>query len=185
MKIYKVISINLIKKAISILVLALWLVLIYCLSAMSGDESNRKSMGIIQKDIEISNQLIKKQTNETDSNIEQETKKVNTTISNNKLKEVNQVMRKFMHGSVYLVLCLLIIMVLKVFGLQGNKALTISLLCCFLYACTDEFHQQFVDGRTARFIDILIDTAGACLGAGIYYVCKRFLLGRKNKVINC
>lgn len=183
MIIKKVISINLIKKVISIFLLVSWLVLIYCLSAMSGDESNKKSMGIIQKDIEISNQLIKKQTNETDSNTEQETKKVNTTISNNKLKEVNQVMRKFMHGSVYLVLCLLIIMVLKVFGLQGNKVLTISILCCFLYACTDEFHQQFVDGRTARFIDILIDTAGACLGAGIYYVCKRRRLVMKKVLL--
>lgn len=34
-------------------------------------------------------------------------------------------------------------------------------LICFLYACTDEFHQSFVPGRGAAFSDVLIDTSGA------------------------
>ena len=40
----------------------------------------------------------------------------------------------------------------------------ISVFFCFIYACTDEFHQMFVDGRGASFFDCLIDTTGAILG---------------------
>lgn len=39
-----------------------------------------------------------------------------------------------------------------------------ALLGGFLYACTDEFHQIFVPGRSAGLRDILIDTAGVFLG---------------------
>lgn len=40
-------------------------------------------------------------------------------------------------------------------------------LICFIYAVTDEFHQGFVDGRTPKVLDVLIDTAGGIAGAGI------------------
>lgn len=33
-----------------------------------------------------------------------------------------------------------------------------------LYACTDEIHQIFSDGRAGRFTDVLIDSAGAFTG---------------------
>lgn len=31
---------------------------------------------------------------------------------------------------------------------------------CFLYACSDEWHQSFVPGRAGLFSDVLIDSAG-------------------------
>jgi VanZ family protein len=31
---------------------------------------------------------------------------------------------------------------------------------CFLYACSDEIHQLFVDGRNGTFLDVLIDGIG-------------------------
>ena len=37
-------------------------------------------------------------------------------------------------------------------------------LACFLYACTDELHQRFIPGRSGRFQDVLIDSAGALVG---------------------
>ncbi|MBQ6436480.1 VanZ family protein [bacterium] len=37
------------------------------------------------------------------------------------------------------------------------------LLFCFFYACTDEWHQSFVPGRTATWRDVGFDTLGACL----------------------
>lgn len=39
----------------------------------------------------------------------------------------------------------------------------VSVGAAFLYACTDEFHQLFVEGRGASFLDVIIDTAGASL----------------------
>ena len=33
-------------------------------------------------------------------------------------------------------------------------------LICMIYASTDEFHQTFVDGRSGKSADVLIDTSG-------------------------
>ncbi|MBR4473163.1 MAG: VanZ family protein [Oscillospiraceae bacterium] len=39
-----------------------------------------------------------------------------------------------------------------------------ALLFCFLYACSDEFHQLFVPGRAGLFSDVLIDMVGVLFG---------------------
>ena len=52
--------------------------------------------------------------------------------------------------------------------LLGKKArwpaFLTGLLFCFLYACSDEFHQLFVPGRAGLFSDVLIDTVGVVFG---------------------
>ena len=53
----------------------------------------------------------------------------------------------------------------------------LSLIICFTYACTDEFHQSFIPGRTSQFIDVIIDTTGGLLSVFIYYI----LLRRRDK----
>jgi VanZ family protein len=40
-------------------------------------------------------------------------------------------------------------------------------LAATVYAATDEFHQLFVPGRTARVTDVMIDAAGAAAGIAI------------------
>ena len=44
------------------------------------------------------------------------------------------------------------------------KSVFIALLLAFLYACSDEYHQTFVVGRTGQFNDVLIDFSGAFIG---------------------
>ena len=44
------------------------------------------------------------------------------------------------------------------------KAPAAAYLFCFLYACSDEWHQSFVPGRVGRFADVLVDSAGFFLG---------------------
>ena len=41
-----------------------------------------------------------------------------------------------------------------------KKSFAISIIITFLYACTDEFHQLFVNGRDGAMRDVLIDTCG-------------------------
>lgn len=48
---------------------------------------------------------------------------------------------------------------------SASKILRRALFIGFLYACTDEFHQTFVPGRSGELRDILIDTFGVLLGA--------------------
>lgn len=43
-------------------------------------------------------------------------------------------------------------------------AFPLCLVFCFLYACSDEFHQTFVPGRAGQFSDVLVDMAGVTAG---------------------
>lgn len=40
---------------------------------------------------------------------------------------------------------------------------------CLLYACSDEFHQHFVEGRTASFKDVLFDSIGFVITIAIVF----------------
>lgn len=51
---------------------------------------------------------------------------------------------------------------------QNKKAGVFAFPCTCLYAVTDELHQLFSDGRACSVRDMLIDSAGALLGAVIF-----------------
>lgn len=48
---------------------------------------------------------------------------------------------------------------------------------CALYACSDEFHQYFVPGRSCKLFDVCVDSTGAFFGAlffwGIFHLWER------------
>ena len=65
-----------------------------------------------------------------------------------------------------------------VFNIYGmTKPALYSIIFCFLYACSDEIHQMFLDGRTAKIMDVCIDTCGSMIGNMICFVIDRI----KNK----
>jgi len=49
-----------------------------------------------------------------------------------------------------------------------------SLIFTFLYACSDEFHQLFITGRSGEFRDVLIDTSGGIIGILVLYFIIKF-----------
>lgn len=62
-------------------------------------------------------------------------------------------------------------------GLTYKNATTVRLLISAvlfsgIYAFTDEFHQRFTPGRSSSIVDVLIDTAGAAIGAGVWAWAK-------------
>lgn len=69
------------------------------------------------------------------------------------------IIRKGAHFTEYFILYILIFRVLKMYY-SKRKSLIMGILCVFLYACSDEFHQYFIEGRVASFKDVLIDTSG-------------------------
>lgn len=73
--------------------------------------------------------------------------------------------RKTAHFCIYLVLGLL---VLNCFDIINKKTILYSIIICFLYSITDEFHQTYINGRTGEIPDILIDTIGSSIGTIIY-----------------
>lgn len=149
----------------------LWAGLIFFMSSMDTNESNSKSKTIIndvvEKSVETTNEL-----GITDKH-----------PSENKMAKVieklNYPFRKAAHASEYFILVLLILIALKNSGVKGRKAFIIALIICFIYACTDEYHQTFVNGRTGQFSDTLIDTIGGIIGCSIIVLKNKFVKKRK------
>lgn len=77
-------------------------------------------------------------------------------------------LRKYAHFIVYLFLGSFLMNALTLSNIRGWKAFGIAVVVSFLYAVSDEFHQYFVPGRTALFLDVVIDTAGASVGIALY-----------------
>lgn len=72
--------------------------------------------------------------------------------------------RKTAHFSEYCLFAITISLPLYVYGVRGFWLFFWTVLICFGYACTDEYHQTFSSGRSPQFRDVLIDTSGGLLG---------------------
>ena len=90
--------------------------------------------------------------------------------------------RKFHQCDDELILGKLILfyLLIKQYNLELNKTLVISLLFCIIYACSDEIHQMFINERTAKILDVLIDTTGSLTGILLIYL---FSSKKRKKVL--
>lgn len=81
------------------------------------------------------------------------------------LYSMHIIIRKLAHFSLYYILGAVIYYTVFSVGKGIKTCFKFSLAIPFIYAVSDEFHQIFTDGRTARILDILIDSAGALCGS--------------------
>ena len=151
-----------IKIVIGIVFIVIWGYTIFSLSSMNSSSSNGSSTNIISSFIEdtldVTNNAGITNSHPNESKIDKASRLLNAPL------------RKVMHASVYFVLSLFIIVFTN--NCFKNKRYFISLIItitvCFLFACSDEYHQTFVNGRTGQFSDVIIDTIGAGVGALVY-----------------
>jgi VanZ family protein len=54
-----------------------------------------------------------------------------------------------------------------------RRPLLIAVCIAFAYACTDEFHQTFVHGRTGTPVDVGIDSIGIAIAAALITLRRR------------
>ena len=74
------------------------------------------------------------------------------------------IVRKSAHFIIYASLGFFTAIHLGYYRIKKYKQFLVSLLICFLYAASDEFHQLFVNGRSGQFSDVMLDTTGSFLG---------------------
>ncbi len=159
------------RKIIAWCLVFLWMIFIFWLSSMNADESNQKSKKTIDE-------ITQKTTNITSK--VGVTKKHPSKEKTEKIVEVlNLPFRKVMHASVYFILSILVLYAFMQNKIPDKKVYIITIFLCFLYACSDEFHQTFVDGRTGQFIDVFIDSIGSVIGC-LFYKCIQILYYKKN-----
>ena len=143
---------NIKKITISWLLVTLWVILIFAMSSMATNESNTKSK-------EALNQIVEK-TVVTTNRIGITNKHPSENSLKNFIDKYNYLFRKIAHASEYFLLTILLLIALKNSGVVGKKIFITAICICFLYACSDEYHQTFVNGRTGQFSDTLIDSLG-------------------------
>ena len=82
--------------------------------------------------------------------------------------DMQHIVRKCAHFTEYMVLGLMLRLCLESwFGrkVRKSRSLTIASFCGgTIYACTDEFHQLLIEGRSGQWSDVLVDGSGVLLG---------------------
>ncbi len=90
--------------------------------------------------------------------------------------------RKGAHMAEYAVLAVLLSGFFSTFPSLGRRRQgAAAWLFSVLYAATDEFHQMFSGGRTPAVRDVLIDGAGAALGAALFFLAVWMKEKRRRK----
>lgn len=85
--------------------------------------------------------------------------------------------RKVAHMSEYAILALFTYYALIKIAFNKRIIFQITFLISFLYACSDEFHQLFISGRSGQFTDIIIDSTGCLIMLLFLYLWQK----RKNE----
>lgn len=127
-----------------------WMVLIFLFSAQPAEISSDLSGTLSYEIVDTWDRLTGVE--ETEQSILERAAKIDHPV------------RKTAHMTEYAVLAMLVTGMFWAYGVRLRKNSLYTILVCFLYAGTDEFHQLFIQGRAGRFSDVLIDTAGAVIG---------------------
>ena len=157
-----------IKKFVLWTLVILWAATIFSFSAQPATQSNKSSTGFTKKIVRI--------LEVTDSLSEQEINKIAGNL--------NHFVRKGAHFCAYALLSVLVYILLKEYGFRTIHATIFAVSLSGLYACTDEFHQTFIEGRAGQIRDVGIDTLGAFFGVSVFYLCSYVIkkIRARNKV---
>ena len=147
-------------KIIKIILIIIWMIIVYSFSAQPGIESSDTSQSFTIFIIRIFT-----------GGVELET----TT-----LEIIEGVIRKLAHYSIYTIGGLLIMNYSYSTIKDNKKNILYSIMFGAGYAITDELHQYFVPGRSARMFDVGIDTLGVITGVLIYIVIRKTINAIKN-----
>lgn len=154
---------------LSIILVILWMGLIYYMSSMNSDESNSASTSIVVDIIDFFDHI---------TGASKDT--INYHHSTNFISHVNHVVRKLAHGLIYFGLAILVFnLLIHLFRKKLIIYDIFTLIICFLYACSDEYHQTFVIGRGGMISDVLIDTLGAIIGCLFINIVYKIAKNRK------
>ena len=145
-------------KVVKICFLVLWMALIFSFSNQKDVDSSKVSDSFIDRTVvkiyKIFNENITKEK------------------ENEIIEKYTYPIRKFAHYTLYFILGILSFLVVKDYSIN-KKLIIYSLLICFLYACSDEFHQLFIIGRSARVLDVIIDTFGSFCSISVFYIFNK------------
>lgn len=149
------------KRAAAWLLCAVWMGVIFAMSAMPGDASSEQSGRLTRLVMAALSFLFGARAESVSP------------------QTVELLVRKGAHMAEYAVLFFLYRRALRLSG--AKRPGIAALVLCATYAATDEFHQSFVGGRGPSPVDVMIDTAGAAAAWALLAAWEKIWSNRKNK----
>ena len=141
------------KKKWKLLLIIIWMILIFILSACNATESSYQSNIIVNFISRLFN------------------------IEN--IDMLTFIIRKLAHFIEYLILGILV----SNYLIDYHKKIYLNIIICNIYSISDEIHQLFVDGRSCEIRDIIIDTLASITGIMLFYLSIKLIKGSTQKWI--
>ena len=142
------------KSTIAGILALVWMCVIFAFSAQTKEESGAVSEGLSYRMVNGTGRLL------------------HLNIDEEKIREIASAIdfyvRKGAHMTEYAILVILLCVWLGRWQMPRTRLACMAGVFTSLYACSDEFHQLFVEGRAGRVSDVLIDSAGAVLGLALF-----------------
>lgn len=86
---------------------------------------------------------------------------------------IEPIIRKLAHYTLYMIGGILIINCIDAYIKEDKKNIIYSLFIGILYSISDELHQLFINGRSGKILDVIIDSVGVFTGILIYWIVKK------------
>lgn len=138
---------------------------IFHFSSQNGDISGNTSGTVIKKVLNIFSKY---------KNLKEE-EQIET------IEKLQPFVRKMAHFSIYTLLGFNLMGFFKTLKIQKKSKIALSAILGVLYAISDEIHQMFSAGRTARIFDVGVDTCGVIFGILIIIILSKIIQKEKQR----
>ncbi len=149
-----------IRKVLSTALVIIWMITIFYFSHQQGTGSSSTSKNvsmIIVNILDIKNEMTEEQKEEI-------------------VETIEPVIRKLAHYTLYMLGGILIINSVNAYIKEDIKTIRYSSLIGVIYAISDELHQLFINGRSGKIIDVVIDSIGIFTGIAMYLLMKKIIM---------
>lgn len=148
-----------IRKVLSTVLVIIWMLTIFYFSHQQGTGSSSTSKKVTEAIVNILD-IKKEMTEENKEEI---------------VKIIEPIIRKLAHYTLYMLGGILIINAINAYIKEDIKIIMCSSLIGVIYAVSDELHQLFINGRSGKIIDVVIDSIGIFTGIAMYLVVKKII----------
>lgn len=136
------------KRVLFLILLAIAFYAIYNFSSQNGEISGSLSLKVTKFIVKIVSKV----------------KNMDEVVKLHYIEKLHPIIRKLAHFSVYTVVGFSIMGFMCTFDIKNIFKVIISFGVGVTYAISDEIHQYFIPGRSARVFDVCIDSLGVLTG---------------------
>ena len=147
------------KRVLFLILLAIAFYVIFNFSAQNGEISGSLSMKVTEFIVNLVSKI----------------KTMDISRKIYYIEKLHPIIRKIAHFSVYTVVGFSVMGFMCTFDIKNIVKFITSFAIGVTYAITDEVHQYFIPGRSARVLDVCIDSAGVLTGIFILIILIVFV----------